>query len=89
MNLIYISTSLYIQIFKPPPDFNRQTLFLHDRKLHSTFYHGLTNYCVFSNVADETKTLHFNAEIVGFNVQGKTTNLDPPVEIEYGLYDVS
>ena len=53
------------------------------------YSNGLTNYCFFSNVADGTKTQHFNAEIVGFNVQGKTTNLDPPVEIEYGLYDVS
>ena len=45
--------------------------------------------CVFSTVTDVAKTLHFNSEIVGFNVQEKTVNLDPPVEIDFGLFDVS
>ena len=44
---------------------------------------------LFSSVSDVTTTLHFNAEIIGFNIQGKTRNLDPPIEIVYGLYDVS
>lgn len=44
---------------------------------------------MFSNIEDVTKTYDFNSEIVGFNVQGKTANLDPPVVIRFRLYDVS